>query len=91
MSVESMVSNQSVDVNICGHKEILDCVAHFVVVYPLTLINSSNKPQIPGATFLCFPQIRVLVLVCIDDRAICQHNLPVGDKITCKPSRITMK
>ena len=50
----------------------------------LALVDSGHKPQVSRATLQGFPQIRVLVLVGVDNSTVGENHLKVGNDIANK-------
>jgi hypothetical protein len=55
------------------------------------LVDSGHKPQVSRATLEGFPQIRVLVLVGVDDATVSENHLKVGDNIASKTTNVGME
>jgi hypothetical protein len=53
-----------------------------------TLIDPSDKSQIPRTTFQTFPQVRILGLVCVYNLTVGQDNLEIDDLIATEASDV---
>lgn len=53
-----------------------------------TLVNAGNEAKVSRATLECFPQVGVLVLVGIDDAAVGEDDLKVGNVVASEAAAV---